>query len=91
MDLQKTNDDPATGQPDSPPQKIARSPRPKRVEPLTPMEGVDLEAGDAEYQELLEMYDQSLRTLAEGEVVRGRVLRVSSNEVILHTRLRCDR
>ena len=37
------------------------------------MEGVDLEAGDAEYQELLEMYDQSLRTLAEGEVVRGRV------------------
>jgi len=83
MDLQKTKDDPATGPIDSPPQKISRTPRPKRVEPLTPMEGVDLEAGDAEYQELLEMYDQSLRTLAEGEVVRGRVLRVSSNEVIV--------
>jgi small subunit ribosomal protein S1 len=47
------------------------------------MEGVDAECSDAEYQELLEMYDQSLCTLAEGEVVRGRVLRVSGSEVIV--------
>jgi small subunit ribosomal protein S1 len=47
------------------------------------MEGVDAECSDAEYQELLEMYDHSLCTLAEGEVVRGRVLRVSGSEVIV--------
>jgi len=47
------------------------------------MDGVDAEFSDGEYQELLDMYDQSLRTLAEGEVVRGRVLRVGSNEVIV--------
>jgi small subunit ribosomal protein S1 len=47
------------------------------------MEGVDAEIGGDEYARLLEMYDQSLRTLAEGEVVRGRVLRISANEVIV--------
>jgi len=47
------------------------------------MDGVDAEFSDGEYQQLLDMYDQSLRTLAEGEVVRGRVLRVGSNEVIV--------
>jgi small subunit ribosomal protein S1 len=47
------------------------------------MDGVDAEFSDAEYQELLEMYDESLCTLAEGEVVRGRVLRVSGSEVIV--------
>ena len=38
------------------------------------MHAADEQPADAEYQELLQMYDQSLRTLAEGEVVRGRVL-----------------
>ena len=47
------------------------------------MDGVHQEFSDDEYQELLEMYDQSLRTLAEGEVVRGRVLRVGPSEVIV--------
>ena len=45
--------------------------------------GLDAELKDGEYEQLLEMYDQSLRTLAEGEVVRGRVLRISGNEVIV--------
>jgi small subunit ribosomal protein S1 len=47
------------------------------------MEGIDAEFSDGEYQSLLDMYDQSLRTLAEGEVVRGRILRVSGSEVIV--------
>jgi small subunit ribosomal protein S1 len=47
------------------------------------MEGVDIEIGSEEYAQLLEMYDQSLRTLGEGEVVRGRVLRISGSEVIV--------
>jgi small subunit ribosomal protein S1 len=83
MDLQKMNDDPTTGQLDSTPQRASRSPKTKRREPLKPMEGIDLDIGGAEYQELLAMYDESLQTLAEGEVVRGRVLRVSSNDVIV--------
>jgi small subunit ribosomal protein S1 len=47
------------------------------------MNGVDAELNGEEYARLLEMYDQSLRTLAEGEVVRGRVLRISGSEVIV--------
>ena len=76
-------DDPTVGQLDVTPQSVSQSPRTKRTQPLRPMDGVDAEFSDGEYQELLDMYDQSLRTLAEGEVVRGRVLRVGSNEVIV--------
>src|SRR5712692_4451219 len=83
MDVQKTKDDPTMGQLDVTPQSVSRSPKTKRSEPLRPMDGVVGEFSDGEYQELLDMYDQSLRTLAEGEVVRGRVLRVGSNEVIV--------
>ncbi len=83
MDVQKMKDDPTVGQLDVTPQSVSQSPRTKRTQPLRPMDGVDAEFSDGEYQQLLDMYDQSLRTLAEGEVVRGRVLRVGSNEVIV--------
>ncbi|HYN05286.1 MAG TPA: 30S ribosomal protein S1 [Vicinamibacteria bacterium] len=36
-----------------------------------------------EYERLLDMYDVSFRNFAEGEVVRGMVLRVSESEVIV--------
>ncbi|MFI5169655.1 MAG: S1 RNA-binding domain-containing protein, partial [Vicinamibacterales bacterium] len=36
-----------------------------------------------EYEKLLDMYDVSFRNFAEGEVVRGNVLRVSESEVIV--------
>jgi small subunit ribosomal protein S1 len=36
-----------------------------------------------EYERLLDMYDVSFRNLAEGQVVRGRVLKVLPNEVIV--------
>jgi len=83
MDLQKMKDDPALGSLDAVSQDLTPSPRPKRTERLRVMDGVDAEFTGGEYEQLLEMYDQSLRTLAEGEVVRGRVLRISTNEVIV--------
>src|SRR6059036_864919 len=83
MDLQKMKDDPTLGPLDAAPQNLSPAPKPKRTQPLRPMDGVDAEFEGGEYQKLLEMYDQSLRTLAEGEVVRGRVLRISGNEVIV--------
>src|SRR4026208_2109014 len=38
---------------------------------------------DEEYERLLDMYDVSFKNFAEGEVVRGVVLQVSSGEVIV--------
>ena len=38
---------------------------------------------DEEYERLLDMYDVSFRNFAEGEVVRGTVLRVSDSEVVV--------
>ncbi|HUD72171.1 MAG TPA: S1 RNA-binding domain-containing protein, partial [Dongiaceae bacterium] len=82
MDLQNTNDDPMGGL-DSPPHTPRSSPKPKKREPLRLMHAADDDSVDPQNQELLEMYDQSLRTLAEGEVVRGRVLRVGPTGVIV--------
>ena len=83
MDVQKMKDDPTPGQVEAQPQKLSHPHKPKRREPLRVLEGVDAQFSESEYQELLEMYDQSLRTLAEGEVVRGRVLRISGREVVV--------
>jgi small subunit ribosomal protein S1 len=83
MEVQKMKDDPTLGQLETDPQSLSRPHKPKRSQPLRPMDGVDAEFADGEYQNLLDMYDQSLRTLAEGEVVRGRILRVSGSEVIV--------
>jgi small subunit ribosomal protein S1 len=54
-------------------------------------EGPALEAGaerdsaftDEEYRKLVEMYDDSMRNLKEGEIVRGRVIGFTPNEVIV--------
>ncbi|MFQ5876131.1 MAG: 30S ribosomal protein S1 [Acidobacteriota bacterium] len=83
MDVQKMKDDPTPGQLETRPQRLSSSPRSKRREPLRPLKGVDAEFSEQEYRQLMEMYDQSLRTLAEGEVVRGRVLRVSGSDVVV--------
>jgi small subunit ribosomal protein S1 len=44
-------------------------------------EGEDLSRED--YEKLLDMYDVSFRNLAEGQVVKGRILKVLPNEVIV--------
>ena len=43
----------------------------------------DKQAGDLSYEELLNLYDESLQNLAEGEVVTGKVIDVTSNHVIV--------
>ena len=58
---------------------------PKSATPVAAPPEEPAEAGfDAEeYERLLDMYDVSFRNFAEGEVVRGTVLRVSESEVIV--------
>jgi small subunit ribosomal protein S1 len=43
----------------------------------------DAAANPEEYQKLLELYDDSMRNLTEGEIVMGRVIGVTSNSVIV--------
>ena len=43
----------------------------------------DGEMADEEYMKLVEMYDDSMRNLTEGEIVRGRVIGTTSNAVIV--------
>jgi small subunit ribosomal protein S1 len=45
--------------------------------------GDQLDTGSAEYAKLLDFYDSSFRNLAEGEVVKGTVLKVTDSEVIV--------
>ena len=55
----------------------------------TPAAGTLAEPGDqpetdpAEYAKLLDFYDSSFRNLAEGEVVKGTVLKVTDSEVVV--------
>jgi small subunit ribosomal protein S1 len=49
--------------------------------PSTPDDDRDLESVGME--ELLEMYEESLSELGEGEIVRGRVIQVKSNEIVV--------
>jgi len=43
----------------------------------------DEDADPQEYAALLDLYDNSFRNLAEGEVVKGTVLKVTANEVVI--------
>ena len=44
---------------------------------------LDGEMADEEYMKLVEMYDDSMRNLTEGEIVRGKVIGTTSNAVIV--------
>ena len=63
-------------------------PQHKGGEP-TPAAGTRVDPGDqldtdsAEYAKLLDFYDSSFRNIAEGEVVKGTVLKVTDSEVIV--------
>ena len=43
----------------------------------------DEERDAEEYRKLLELYDESMRNLTEGEIVTGRVIGITSNAVIV--------
>ncbi len=45
--------------------------------------GFDDEMDPAEFSRLLDLYDNSFRNIAEGEVVKGTVLKVTDNEVVV--------
>jgi small subunit ribosomal protein S1 len=49
--------------------------------PSTPDDDRDLESVGME--ELLEMYEESLSELGEGEIVRGRIIQVKANEIVV--------
>ena len=56
-----------------------------RPAPMTLMARDDDEdrAGQQEYADLLKMYEGSFRNIAEGEVIKGTVLKVSSSDVVV--------
>ena len=45
--------------------------------------GFDEDMDPAEFSRLLDLYDNSFRNIAEGEVVKGTVLKVTENEVVV--------
>ena len=47
----------------------------------------DDRAGREEYENLLKLYEGSFRNIAEGEVIKGTVLKVTSSEVVSVTNL----
>ena len=44
-----------------------------------------------EYEQLLQMYESSFRNIAEGEVITGTVLKVSSSDVVVDVRVQVRR
>jgi len=55
----------------------------KQVVKTTSPWGHDEDTDPQEYARLLDLYDNSFRNLAEGEVVKGTVLKVTANEVVI--------
>ena len=43
----------------------------------------EAEYGDEEYRKMLDLYDETLRNIQEGEIVRGKVLAVTAAEVLV--------
>ncbi|HEX7185747.1 MAG TPA: 30S ribosomal protein S1 [Thermoanaerobaculia bacterium] len=51
--------------------------------PTMTAESDEEERSSEDYQKLLELYDESMRNLTEGEIVPGRVIGITSNSVIV--------
>ena len=93
MDLQKDvkrDDSTATPASGAPEETGRRAPKKARAgSPIAGISGAPGSAPDAgelsreDYEKLLDMYDVSFKNLAEGEVVRGKVLKVLPGEVIV--------
>ena len=81
MAISQDEQKPAT-EPQSSPATPARSGN-KQVMKTTSPWGHDDDADPQEYARLLDLYDNSFRNLAEGEVVKGTVLKVTANEVVI--------
>lgn len=62
--------------------KEERRERPRWQEQLKPIAADDEEAPEIS-QELLDMYEESFREMREGEIVKGRVVKVAESEVLV--------
>jgi small subunit ribosomal protein S1 len=64
---------------------VDRPERPRHIQrpKVEGTEAASAEMGKDEYEKLLALYNVSFKNLAEGEVVKGRVLRVLPNQVIV--------
>jgi transcriptional accessory protein Tex/SPT6 len=69
--------DKAGEQPGAPARTRAGKPSSPAVKPI------DADIDPAEFKELLGLYDNSFRNIAEGEVVKGTVLKVTGSEVVV--------
>src|SRR5260370_24714437 len=68
---------------DRPPERVKRSdPTDKNTLKARPRDDDD-QIDPEEYARLLDVYDNSFRNIAEGEVVKGTVLKVTASEVIV--------
>jgi small subunit ribosomal protein S1 len=81
MAISQDEQNPATESPNSP-ANPTRSGKQAVMKTTSPW-GQDDDADPQEYAKMLELYDNSFRNLAEGEVVKGTVLRVTANEVVI--------
>ena len=68
--------------------KVAEPERAARPAPMTILvrrdeDDDDERSGREEYEQLLKLYEGSFRNIAEGEVIKGTVLKVSSSDVVV--------
>jgi small subunit ribosomal protein S1 len=61
----------------------AKQPGRQTLKTTTPWHRDDSEVDQQEYARLLDLYDNSFRNIAEGEVVKGTVLKVTDTEIIV--------
>ena len=55
----------------------------EQQEASTPVPATGAGEGDLNYEQLLELYEQSMRHLVEGELVSGRVIEITTNDVVV--------
>jgi small subunit ribosomal protein S1 len=74
---------PRVGDPDQVATAPATRAAGKQVVKTTSLWGQEEDTDPQEFKNLLDLYDNSFRNLAEGEVVKGTVLKVTANEVVI--------
>ena len=79
MAISQDEQKPAVETPSATPARAGK----KDVVKTTALWGKDEDSDPQEFTKLLDLYDNSFRNLAEGEVVKGTVLKVTANEVVI--------
>ena len=79
MAISQDEQKPAVETPSATPARAGK----KDVVKTTALWGQDEDSDPQEFTKLLDLYDNSFRNIAEGEVVKGTVLKVTASEVIV--------